>query len=47
MRLPLSITQAGSTGVKLAGFTLDISSQGVLFACKHRLAAAEVFPKTT
>jgi hypothetical protein len=36
MRLPLSITQAGSTGVKLAGFTLDISSQGVLFACKRR-----------
>jgi hypothetical protein len=36
MRLPLSITQAGSTGFKLAGFTLDISSQGVLFACKRR-----------
>jgi hypothetical protein len=36
MRLPLSITQAGSKHVRPDGFTLDISSQGVLFACKRR-----------
>ena len=36
MELPLSITWAGSKGVRMAGFTLDISSHGVLFACRHR-----------
>ncbi len=36
MQLPLAITQAGSERVRLAGFTLDISSHGVLFACKRR-----------
>jgi hypothetical protein len=36
MQLPLSITRAGSKRIRLAGFTLDISSHGVLFACKRR-----------
>ena len=36
MELPLSITWAGSEEVRLAGFTLDISSHGVLFACRRR-----------
>jgi hypothetical protein len=36
MQLPLSITRAGSERVRLAGFTLDISSHGVLFACESR-----------
>jgi hypothetical protein len=37
MQLPVSITRAGSQRVRLAAFTVDISSHGVLFACRHRL----------
>jgi hypothetical protein len=36
MRLPLYITRRGSKRIRLAGLTLDISSHGVLFACKRR-----------
>ena len=35
MQLPLLITRADSKSVRLTGFTLDISSHGVLFACKR------------
>ena len=36
MHFPLLITGAGSKHVRPDGFTLDISSHGVLFACKRR-----------